>query len=170
MPVILRDAKPEDAPVLVELIRRLADYERLAHEVVADADKLAAHLADDAQPRCHAVLAEADGEPTGFALYYWTYSTFLTDWGIYLEDLFVRESFRGQGIGFALLAELARRVQEVGGHRLTWQVLDWNAPSISFYESLGARSLEEWKTMRLEGEALERVAFRAQHALRRLDD
>lgn len=161
MTVTLRDATPDDAPVLVELIGLLAEYEKLAHQCVADAGKLAAHLAPDARPRCHAVLAEdPGGEAAGFALYYWSYSTFLTDWGIYLEDLFVRQSHRGRGIGLALLSELAARVVARGGDRLTWQVLDWNAPAIGFYETLGARRMGDWDTMRLEGDALARLAAR----------
>lgn len=157
----LRRAGPEDAGVLVGMIRELAAYEKLEHEVESDPEALASHLAKDASPRCEAVLAEsADGEPLGFALYYWSYSTFLTGWGVYLEDLFVREAHRGNGIGLQLLGWLAGETVARGGTRLTWQVLDWNEPAIGFYEKLGARALREWETMRLEDDALEGLAAR----------
>lgn len=159
--VIIRSAGPADATVLFDLIRELADYENLLHEVVGDAADLSRHLHADAQPRCEAFLAETEnGNAIGFALYYWSYSTFLTGWGIYLEDLFVRESHRGRGVGLQLLARVARETVRHGGGRLTWQVLDWNAPSIAFYESLGARTLAEWESMRLDGPALAQVAAR----------
>lgn len=155
----MRRALPEDAEVLVAMIRELAAYEELSHEVQSDAGALALHLAADASPRCEAVVAESEsGEPLGFALFYWSYSTFLTGWGVYLEDLFVREAYRGGGIGLRLLGWLAHETVARGGTRLTWQVLDWNAPAIGFYEKLGARALREWETMRLEDQALEGLA------------
>ncbi len=155
----MRRATPQDADVLVEMIRELAAYEKLSHEVESDPAKLASHLAPDASPRCEAVIAESEaGGPFGFALFYWSYSTFLTGWGVYLEDLFVREAHRGNGIGLQLLGWLARETVARGGTRLTWQVLDWNAPAIGFYEKLGARPLREWETMRLEDEALAAMA------------
>lgn len=157
--VTMRRALPEDAEVLVQMIRELADYEKLSHEVESDPLALASHLAADASPRCEAVIAESEaGEPLGFALFYWSYSTFLTGWGVYLEDLFVREAHRGGGIGLQLLGWLAHETVARGGTRLTWQVLDWNAPAIGFYEKLGARALREWETMRLEDQALEGLA------------
>ncbi|MFT4603306.1 MAG: GNAT superfamily N-acetyltransferase [Rhodothermales bacterium] len=155
----LRRADPKDAGLLVEMIRELAAYEKLSDEVEADEGALASHLARDASPRCEAVIAEGEnGEPLGFALYYWSYSTFLTSWGIYLEDLFVREAHRGNGIGLQLLGWLAHETVDRGGSRLTWQVLDWNAPALGFYEKLGAQALREWQPMRLDGQALEDLA------------
>ncbi len=157
----MRRAGPDDAALLVEMIRELAAYENLSHEVESDPAVLASHLATDASPRCEAVIAESETqEPLGFALYYWSYSTFLTGWGVYLEDLFVREAHRGNGIGPQLLGWLAHETVARGGSRLTWQVLDWNAPAIGFYEKLGARALREWEPMRLEGQALEGMAAR----------
>ncbi|NNE68864.1 MAG: GNAT family N-acetyltransferase [Rhodothermales bacterium] len=159
--ITIRRAGPEDAAVLLALIRELAEYEKLAHQVVGTEAALAAHLHPDAKPGCGAFLAETEaGDTAGFALYYWSYSTFLTGWGIYLEDLFVRESHRGQGIGLQLLSRVAQETLEQRGERLDWQVLDWNAPSIAFYESLGARMLGEWEPMRLEGDALAGLASR----------
>ncbi|MFT5144857.1 MAG: GNAT superfamily N-acetyltransferase [Rhodothermales bacterium] len=155
MPITIRKATPSDAELLVSLIRQLADYENMSDEVVADPVRLAEHLDASSSPRCEAIIAEdGHGEAAGFALYYWSYSTFLTDWGIYLEDLFVRDVFRGGGVGYALLAWLAGEVVRKGGRRLTWQVLDWNQPAIDFYSRLGARTAVEWETMRLEGAAL----------------
>lgn len=160
-PFTLRRAKPEDAELLVEMIRELAAYEKMSDDVEADPDALASHLDEDASPRCEAVIAESEtGEPLGFALYFWSYSTFLTGWGVYLEDLFVREAHRGNGIGLQLLGWLARETVARGGRRLTWQVLDWNAPAIGFYEKLGAKALTEWETMRVEDQALAGLAAR----------
>ena len=153
----LRAAGPEDAERLAALILELADYERLRHEARPDAHALAAHLAPDARPRCEALLAEVDGEAVGFALYFPNYSTFLTRWGIYLEDLYVRPDWRGRGIGFALLRRVAQATVERGGRRLDWSVLDWNAPALDFYRRLGARPLDDWTTMRLAGDALRRL-------------
>ena len=109
-------------------------------------------------PRVFCDIAEADGEPAGFALWFYNYSTFLARHGIYLEDLFVRPRFRGRGIGKALLVDLAARTVREGCGRLEWAVLDWNAPSIAFYESLGARAMKEWQVYRLTGDALRRLA------------
>ncbi|GIV58589.1 MAG: GNAT family N-acetyltransferase [Bacteroidetes bacterium] len=154
----LRPATPDDAEHLVRLIRALADYERLAHEAHPDADRLRRQLAPDATPPLEALIAENEaGEAIGFALYFYHYSTFLTSWGLYLEDLFVVPEARGQGVGFALLRHLARRAVARGCPRLDWAVLDWNVQAIRFYEKLGARPLDDWTTMRLDGEALARL-------------
>jgi diamine N-acetyltransferase len=155
----IRPATPDDAPILVRLILELAEYEKLLDEAHPDADALRRQLAPDAQPRCEALIAEADdGETAGFALFFHNYSTFLTNFGLYLEDLFVRPTYRGQGLGFALLQRVARIAEERGCQRLDWAVLDWNAPAIDFYEQLGAQPLDDWTTMRLDRAAIESVA------------
>lgn len=157
MPVHIRPAQPEDAETLVALIRELADYERLTHEARPDAAALHDHLRPEAQPRCEALLAEdaGTGEAVGFALYFANYSTFLTRWGIYLEDLYVKPSRRGLGIGFALLQRVAEIAVARGCRRLEWSVLDWNELALRFYRQLGAEPMDEWTTMRLSGPALE---------------
>lgn len=161
----IRPATPDDAPTLVQLILELAEYEQLRHEADPDAEALRRQLAPDAQPRCEALLAEArDGAPVGFALFFHNYSTFLTNFGLYLEDLFVRPDHRGQGIGFALLQRVAQIAEERGCQRLDWAVLDWNTPAIDFYEQLGAEPLDDWTTMRLDRTAIESVAEAASRA------
>lgn len=146
---------PDDAERLVDLIIGLAEYERLGHEAEPDAAALRRHLAPDASPRCEAFIAEdADGRALGMALYFYNYSTFLTAWGLYLEDLFVLPDYRGHGVGIGLFRAVARRAVEQGCRRLDWNVLDWNAPAIDFYHRLGARHMKEWNTMRLTGDAL----------------
>jgi len=153
----IRPAGPADAETLVSLILELAEYERLTHEAVPDAEALRKHLAPEAQPRCEALIAEQDGQPIGFALYFHNYSTFLTRWGIYLEDIYVKPAYRGKGTGFALLKRVAEIAVERGCRRLDWAVLDWNEPAIAFYRKLGARPMDDWTTMRLTGEALEKL-------------
>jgi len=155
----IRPATPDDASTLVQLILELAEYEKLLDEAHPDADALRRQLAPDAQPRCEALLAETDdGEAAGFALFFHNYSTFLTNFGLYLEDLFVRPDYRGQGLGFALLQRVAQIADERGCQRLDWAVLDWNTPAIDFYEQLGAQPLDDWTTMRLNRPAIESVA------------
>jgi GNAT superfamily N-acetyltransferase len=165
--VRLRGATRADVPLILELIRELAEYERLLHEVVATPEGLEATLFGE-HPGAEVVLAEwqaggssapsAEGIPAGFALFFPTYSTFLGKPGIHLEDLFVRPPFRGKGIGRALLSHLAGVVVERGWGRLEWNVLDWNEPAIGFYRSLGAAPMEEWTTFRITGEALQGLA------------
>lgn len=157
MSLHIRPARPGDAPVVFGFIRELAAYERLAHEVDATEATIDAALFSET-PRVFCDIAEWDGEPVGFALWFYNFSTFRGRHGIYLEDLYVRESARGRGIGKALLAALAGRCRDEGLARLEWWVLDWNAPSIAFYESLGAVPMDEWTVMRVTGEALERLA------------
>ncbi len=153
--ITIRTAGREDAPVLCELIRELAAYERLLHEAQPDAGALATHLAEGAQPRCEALIAEDEaGRAVGFALYFSNYSTFLTRFGIYLEDLFVRPEARGRGVGMALLRRLAEIASARGCERLDWSVLTWNRLAIDFYEALGAKPMDEWVGMRLAGDAL----------------
>ena len=139
------------------MIRELAEYEKEPLSAVAtEADLLRDGFGSS--PRYACLMALWSGEPAGFAFYFHNYSTWQGKWGLYLEDLFVRPSFRGRGIGRALLIELARIAVRDGCGRFQWQVLDWNEPAFSFYEKLGARRLGEWVTMRLDGEALERLA------------
>jgi diamine N-acetyltransferase len=159
MSYTLRAATPDDADVLVELILQLASYEKLRHEANPDANALRRQLAPDAQPRVEALLAEADsGATIGFALFFRNYSTFLTNFGMYLEDLFVRPAYRGRGVGRALLQRVAQIAMDRGCKRLDWAVLNWNTPAIAFYESLGADALDDWTTMRLTEEAISDVA------------
>jgi diamine N-acetyltransferase len=145
--------------VLVDLIVELATYEKLRDQANPDPGALRRHLAPDAQPRVEAVLAEnRGGTPIGFALFFRNYSTFLTNFGMYLEDLYVRPVHRGRGVGGALLRRVAQIAQERGCQRLDWAVLDWNAPAIAFYESLGAEPLDDWTTLRLSEDAISAVA------------
>jgi GNAT superfamily N-acetyltransferase len=153
----IRPAAAHELPLVLEFIRELAAYERLEHEVEATTADLAAGLFGP-RPYAEVVFACLDGTPVGFALFFHTFSTFVGKPGIYLEDLFVRPEARGRGIGRHLLAWLARTTLERGCARLDWQVLDWNAPSIAFYRSVGAEAQDEWTTMRVSGAALERLA------------
>jgi GNAT superfamily N-acetyltransferase len=153
----IRPATPADAALVLAFIRELAAYERLAHEVDATEESLAAALFGDS-PRVFAEIAEWQGEPAGFALWFYNFSTFRGRHGIYLEDLFVRPAFRGHGIGRALLRHLARRCVAEGLPRLEWWVLDWNEPAIRFYRSLGAVPMDEWTVHRVAGAALETLA------------
>ena len=157
MSLIIRPAVVADTDLIHGLIRELADYEKLLHEAQASPADIAAILFC-AQPRAFCDIAERDGAPIGFALWFYNVSTFTGRHGIYLEDLYVRPQARGAGAGKALLARLARRCVEEDLRRLEWAVLDWNAPSIAFYDSLGAGTQTDWITRRLTGEALERLA------------
>lgn len=153
----LRPATAADVPQILAFIRGLAEYERLLHEVVATEDGLRQALFGP-RPYAEVVLAEDAGVPVGFALFFHTFSTFLGQPGIYLEDLFVIPEARGRGVGKALLAELARLAIARGCGRVEWAVLDWNAPAIGFYDSLGARPNEEWNVYRLTGAPLAALA------------
>ncbi|MET0272644.1 MAG: GNAT family N-acetyltransferase [Phenylobacterium sp.] len=157
MSVSVRVASPADIALILRFIRDLADYERLLHEVEATEEDLRRDLFGE-NPRAFCDIAEHDGEPVGFALWFYNYSTFRGRAGIYLEDLFVEPGARGAGAGKALLTRLAQRCVEADLGRLEWAVLDWNAPSIAFYDSLGASAKEGWTVRRLDGEALERLA------------
>jgi GNAT superfamily N-acetyltransferase len=157
MTASVRTAAPGDAPVILAFIRELAEYERLLHEVkitLADVDALVFGPA----PRVFCDIAEVEAGPVGFALWFYSASTFEGRLGIWLEDLYVRPEARGRGIGKALLAHLARRCKAEGLARLEWSVLDWNAPAIAFYDSLGAATKTDWITRRLSGAALARLA------------
>jgi GNAT superfamily N-acetyltransferase len=145
----LRAAETTDVPVIFQLIGELADYERLRHKMVGDAGDLQRHLFGE--PRyAHALMADWDGVPAGFALYFFNYSTFLCRPGLYLEDLFVRPAQRGHGIGLALLTALEQRAREAGCGRLEWSVLDWNETAIEFYRRFGARPMQDWILYRKE--------------------
>jgi GNAT superfamily N-acetyltransferase len=158
MPEIsIRPAAAHEAPLVLEFIRELAAYERLEHQVRATTADVAVALFG-ARPYAEVVFACLDGTPVGFALFFHNFSTFLGKPGIYLEDLYVRPQARGRGVGKRLLAWLAHTTLERGCARLDWAVLDWNAPSIAFYRSIGAIAQDEWTIMRVSGAALERLA------------
>lgn len=149
----IRPARPDDVPVILDLIRGLAAYEKLEHKVEATEAGIAAALFG-ASPRVFCDLAGADDRVAGFALWFYSFSTFVGRHGIYLEDLFVRPEFRGKGFGKALIGRLARRCLDENLGRLEWSVLDWNEPAIQFYRAQGARLLDDWTMCRVEGEAL----------------
>jgi GNAT superfamily N-acetyltransferase len=160
MSITIHPATPADLDLIGQFIRDLAEYEKLAHEVRFAPAVLHAHLFGPT-PRAEVVIGEQDGVPQGFALFFYNFSTFEGRPGIYLEDLFVRPAARGSGLGKALLAHLAALALERGCARFEWSVLDWNAPAIGFYESLGARPMDEWTVMRLDGAALAGLAAKA---------
>ena len=147
----------DDAGLILNFVKQLAEYEKLAHEMVADEATLKASLFGE-NPKAFCLIAEWDGVPVGFALYFYNYSTFLAKTGIYLEDLFVNPDYRGKGIGKSLLKYLAAKAKAEGCGRLEWWVLDWNEPSIAFYKSLGAVAMDEWTVYRVTGDALDRLA------------
>ncbi|MBH0236714.1 GNAT family N-acetyltransferase [Methylobrevis albus] len=160
MTLVIRPAVSADAALVADLVRELAAYESLDHEAVATPADFAAALFGPA-PRVFCDIAEWDGAPAGLALWFYNFSTFVGRHGIYLEDLFVRPEMRGHGIGKALLARLARRCVEEGLGRLDWQVLDWNEPSIRFYEAQGAEIKRAWLPARVSGDALAALAASA---------
>jgi GNAT superfamily N-acetyltransferase len=153
----VRSARPEDAALIHGFVRELAIYERLEHAVEATPQDLARLLFEE-PAAAFSEIVELEGEPVGFSLSFYSVSTFTGRKGIWLEDLFVREAARGRGAGLALLRSLARRCVAEGCRRLEWSVLDWNAPSIAFYDALGAEAMGEWTNRRLTGEALEKLA------------
>ncbi|KAH7411150.1 acetyltransferase [Cadophora sp. MPI-SDFR-AT-0126] len=182
--VLIRHARREDVPIILQLIQELADYEKEPNAVEATPELLASTIAFAPSPssstnstskspaseenisssrpaRC-LLLFTPSGDAAGMALYFYNYSTWKARPGIYLEDLFVREKYRGKGYGQRLIQELAKEVVEMKGGRLEWYVLKWNTPSIGFYESerIGARAMTEWQTMRVDGEGLRRLAER----------
>jgi len=155
--MIIRPATPDDIPQILAFIRELADYEREpASAVATHADLLRDGFSEP--KRFHCLIAEHDNAPAGFALYFYNYSTWRGHAGIYLEDLFVRPVFRGLGIGKALLSSVAAIAVAEGCPRLEWAVLDWNTPAIDFYNSLGAKPMSEWTTMRVSGDTLPQLA------------
>jgi GNAT superfamily N-acetyltransferase len=157
--IVLRPARRDDAALLLQLFRELAEYEHLTEMLRADERKLGEALFCD-PPLAEALIAERAGEPAGYALFFWTFSSFLASPGIWLEDLFVRPPHRRFGVGRALLSAVAARTRERGGERLEWAALDWNELALGFYRGLGARTMGEWVTHRLDGAALEGLAGR----------
>lgn len=152
----IRNAAPGDEHAIYDLICELAEYEKLRDQVQATPQLLRKYLFED--KKCSALVARAEGEIVGYALFFYSFSTFVGRPGIYLEDLFVQPAHRKQGIGTALIRHLARKAREEGCGRLEWSVLDWNAPSIALYEKLGAKMMSEWKIMRVSGSGLESLA------------
>ncbi|MBS0611621.1 MAG: GNAT family N-acetyltransferase [Proteobacteria bacterium] len=150
-------AQPADVPLVLELIRDLARYEKLEHECIATEQQLRQSLFGE-RPAAEAVMARYGGVPAGFALFFHNFSTFLARPGLYLEDLFVRPEFRSHGIGKALLKHLARLAVQRGCGRFEWSVLDWNRSARDFYESLGAKPMSDWIVHRVSGEALAKLA------------
>ncbi|MDP9114648.1 MAG: GNAT family N-acetyltransferase [Acidobacteriota bacterium] len=159
MALTIERATPRDIPAILRLVRRLAEYEKLADAMVSTEEDFQKALFGP-QRNVEALMAFAGDAPVGFALYFYNFSTFLGKRGIYLEDLFVEPEHRGQGIGKALLERLARIGKQEDCGRMEWSVLTWNQPSIDFYHRLGAVTLEDWRTFRLTGAALERLAGR----------
>ena len=157
MSLSIRAARPADSALIFALAHELADYEKLSGEMDATEGQIAAALFGD-NPRFFCDIAEWEGEAAGFATWFLNFSTFRGRHGIYVEDIFVKPAQRGRGIGRALMARLAQHCVEQGYARCEWAVLDWNAPSIAFYNSIGAQVLGEWRICRLSGEALETFA------------
>lgn len=153
----IRASTSADVPLIASLIRELAEYEKLSHEVRFDEAALGEHLFGP-RPYAEAVIGEIDGEPQGFALFFHTFSTFEGKPGIWLEDLYVRPDARGCGLGKALLLHVGQIALERGCARYEWSVLDWNEPSIRFYRALGAQPMDEWRIMRVAGETLSKFA------------
>jgi GNAT superfamily N-acetyltransferase len=156
MTLSIRSARPGDAPLVVQFVRELAEYEKLSHECVTTEAMIEDALFSP-QPRVFCDIAEWNGEPAGNAIWFLNFSTFTGRSGIYLEDIFVRPAFRGRGIGKALMVHLARRCVAEGWTRFEWAVLDWNTPSIEFYKSLGAEMKAEWTIGRVSGAALAKL-------------
>ncbi|MCU1309571.1 MAG: acetyltransferase [Candidatus Angelobacter sp.] len=155
----IRPATANDIPLILEFIRELAEYEREPQAAVATSeDLLRDGFTPNVAPKFRVVIAEWDGKSAGFALFFYNYSTWQGRPGLYLEDLFVRPVFRGKGIGKALLLHLAKTAVKENCGRFQWQVLDWNTPALDFYKSLGAEVMKEWLTMRVENDALKRMA------------
>ena len=165
MSCAIRSATAADVPLILAFIRDLATYEKLLPDVVATEETLRSTLfghppagGEPVAPAAHVVIAEVGGQPAGFALYFFNYSTFLAKPGLYLEDLFVKPEFRGDGLGKALLLHLAKIANARGCGRMEWTVLDWNEPAMGFYKKLGAVPLDDWRICRLTGAALQQYA------------
>ena len=154
--LVLREARPGDVGLILDLIRELAVFERLERECVADVALLHHFLFED--KKAHAIVAEWESQPAGFALYFYNFSTFLGRPGLYLEDLFVSSAFRRKGIARAIFQYLAKKAVAEGCGRFEWSVLDWNQNALAFYRSLGAKAMDEWIIQRLTGDALKRLA------------
>jgi GNAT superfamily N-acetyltransferase len=152
-----RQANASDAALILTFIKKLAEYEKLLHEVVATEETIRQSLFC-ADPKAFCVLAEHDGKSVGFAICFYNYSTFQGKPGIYIEDLFVEPEFRGRGIGKGFFAHLAKKALREDCGRIQWWVLDWNEPSINFYKKMGAKPMDEWVVYRLEGSCIENLA------------
>jgi GNAT superfamily N-acetyltransferase len=157
MNILIRTADERDIPLILDLIKGLAEYERLASEVTATEATLRQSLFGPS-PGAEVIIADADGQPAGFALFFHNFSTFVGKRGIYLEDLFVKPAWRGKGVGRQLLARLAQLAIERNCGRLEWAVLDWNEPAIRFYRGLGAKPMHDWTVFRLAGDTLHQLA------------
>lgn len=153
----IRPAQQQDIPLILDFIKALADYEKLRHKVVATEDGLAQALFGE-RPAAYVIIGEINGVPKGFALFFYSYSTFLGCSNLYLEDLFVAPSNRGSGLGKAMILHLAARAYDEGCGRMDWAVLNWNTPSINFYEALGAKAETEWTGYRLDRAALGKLS------------
>ena len=158
----LRQAQVADTQQILSFVRELAEYEKLAHEAVADEATLATQLFGD-HPAAEVVIAEVHGQQAGFALFFHNFSTFIGKRGLYLEDLFVRPEYRGLGLGRRLMIHLAKLAVERDCGRFEWSVLDWTTPAIDFYRELGAAPLDEWTVQRVTGDALKALAARGHH-------
>ncbi len=157
MTVTIRLATLEDTQLIAELVRELAEYEKLAHEAVATAEDFRGQLFGP-QPKAHALIVEHDGRTAGFAIYFYNFSTFLARPGIYVEDVYIRPEFRRHGFGGAVFKYLAQQAVAEGCGRMEWSVLDWNEPAIRFYGKIGAKPMDEWTVQRLTGDALRSFA------------
>jgi GNAT superfamily N-acetyltransferase len=157
MAFAIRDATEQDVPLILEMIKGLAEYEQLAHQVIATEASLRESLFGS-HPAAEVVIGYAGEQPAGFALFFHNYSTFLAQRGLYLEDLFVLQEWRGRGLGRQLLAHLARIAVERNCGRMEWSVLDWNEPALRVYRGIGATPLDDWTICRLTGDALHRLA------------
>lgn len=155
--IVVRAATPVDVGVVIDMIRALAEYENLSEQCAAEAGLLREHMFGSS-PSVEVLIAEVDGSAAGFALFFQSYSTFLTRPGLWLEDLFVRPAHRRGGVGNALLARIAQVATHRGCGRVEWSVLDWNQPAIDFYQRVGAHLMDEWTTCRVEGTALAALA------------
>ena len=152
----IRKAVPDDTPVIFDLIKKLAVYEKLENDVITSEEELQENVFTNNFAKV--LMAEEDGNPVGFALYFYNFSTFVGKPGLYLEDLFVEPEYRGKGYGKSLLIELAKIAEAENCGRLEWSVLDWNTPSIEFYKSLGAKPMDEWTVFRLDKEGISKLA------------
>lgn len=155
--ITYRDANMDDAALVLDFIQKLAEYEKLAHECIADINGIKEGLFGQT-PKAFCIIAEKDNKPAGFAICFYNYSTFLAKAGIYIEDLFVEPEFRGQGIGSGFFQYLSDKAERENCGRVQWQVLDWNKPSIEFYNTMGGKAQPEWITYKLEGDAIKKVA------------
>ncbi len=152
----IRQATPQDCGLILQFIKELAEYEKLSQEVVATEQTLKKSFFEtDGGPKC--LLADVDGVPVGFAIYFYNFSSFLSQQGIYLEDLFVRPAYRGKSYGKTLLLELVKIAKEKNLGRVEWAVLDWNTPAIEFYKQLGAKPMDEWTVFRLSKPSMEKL-------------